>query len=214
MTDDEPKLETAEDCLRWFIMEVYEAYGKQGIHFKSLRDAETVLRLHGYIPDRCPIVFGQDAENKGETPMADERWKECKHHHHGCACREHTWEDRVAGLEAEVTRLSNLADHLEEESGQRDCAALEAEVERLGRICQSFIADPFGRAQASEAEVARLKAELERLRLTFLECAHCKGAMLISTQPPCCDNCTLDEEDVEEWEEAVLWRNHEGGTTK
>lgn len=36
--------------------------------------------------------------------MDDERW-ECKHHHHGCACREHAWEERVAGLEAEVARL-------------------------------------------------------------------------------------------------------------
>lgn len=63
----------------------------------------------------------------------------------------------------------------------------------------------------AKAEIARLKAELERLRLTFLECAHCKGAMLVSTEPPCCDNCTLDEEDVEDWEERVLWSKHEGG---
>jgi sigma54-dependent transcription regulator len=67
--------------------------------------------------------------------MTSEVWRECRHHHHGCACREHTWEERVAGLEAEVSRLSNLADHLEEESGQRDCAALEAEVARLQATC-------------------------------------------------------------------------------
>lgn len=60
-----------------------------------------------------------------------------------------------------------------------------------------------------EKEVTQLKEELERMRRTFLECAHCKCAMLVSTEPPCCNSCTLDEEDVEAWEKSVLGNKHD-----
>jgi Lar family restriction alleviation protein len=43
---------------------------------------------------------------------SDGRWRECRHHHHGCACREHDWEAQVATLAAE-------------------CAVLRAELRRL-----------------------------------------------------------------------------------
>lgn len=40
-------------------------------------------------------------------------------------------DDETERLRLEVRRLHDLVDHLEEETGRRDCAALEAEIGRL-----------------------------------------------------------------------------------
>jgi len=53
--------------------------------------------------------------------MTDERWKECKHHHHGCACREHIWELKVLILQDRLDACEKAKE------------ALQAEVERLGK---------------------------------------------------------------------------------
>ena len=53
--------------------------------------------------------------------MTDERWKECKHHHHGCACREHLWELKVLTLQDRLDACEKAKE------------ALQAEVERLER---------------------------------------------------------------------------------
>jgi FtsZ-binding cell division protein ZapB len=87
---------------------------------------------------------------------------------------------KVAELEARIEEMNELVDHVEEESGARDYAALEAEVERLkaATYCaycgERFELDdenasigahikmcPKHPMRAVEAEVERLKAEAE-----------------------------------------------------
>lgn len=98
--------------------------------------------------------------------MTDERWKECCHHHHGCACREHQWEEKVAKLEAEVFRLK----------GETYCAYCGARflldapdaTKRIGQHIAECLKHPMRIIEielgVSQAEVTLLKAEVERLK--------------------------------------------------
>jgi len=62
-------------------------------------------------------------------------------------------------FEAEVERMRNHADHIEEESGWRDCMALQAEVERL-------------RAHTWEQERAAIVAWLDEMITGYKEVEH------------------------------------------
>lgn len=116
--------------------------------------------------------------------MTDERWRECKHHHDGCACREHAWEDRVAGLEAEVFRLKgetycaycgkrflldapNATEHIGQhiaECPKHPMRIVEAERDAARAEVERLKGDRAGWAARSQEQFDRIGVALERVR--------------------------------------------------
>lgn len=54
--------------------------------------------------------------------------------------------------------------------------------------------------------------EVERLRRMFLECWHCKAALIEPESPPHCDDCGISDDELHEWD---AWRttDEKGGST-
>jgi hypothetical protein len=99
--------------------------------------------------------------------MIDERWKECKHHHDGCACREHAWAEQVARLKFELDVEKSNYECIKGEFNR--AVALAQEHCPKPVLGQAWLTDGIPllaeRAKRAEAEVARLKGE------TY--CAYC-----------------------------------------
>jgi hypothetical protein len=103
--------------------------------------------------------------------MADERWKECKHHHDGCACREHAWEEQVARLKFELDVEKSNYECLKGE-WNRAVALAQEHCPKPG-LGQAWLTDGIPllaeRAKRAEVEVERLKEELQAEKQSAME---------------------------------------------
>jgi hypothetical protein len=102
--------------------------------------------------------------------MADERWKECKHHYDGCACREHAWAEQVARLTAELAAAQTARQDL---FGSTYCVSCGAKFEEdkpdtKGRVIAHVMTCSKHPMRVIEAQrdaaltaVTQLKSELD-----------------------------------------------------
>lgn len=104
--------------------------------------------------------------------MDDERWKECKHHHDACSCREHAFEAEVQHLKGEWdkvhARLILTAQILIGEVGaEGPLNADEVAVQAVQRIRQL--------RGERDAAVQRHAALARRVKLAVNEWCSCGG---------------------------------------
>jgi hypothetical protein len=102
--------------------------------------------------------------------MADERWKQCKHHHDGCACREHAWAEQVERLTDELAAAQTARQDL---LGSTYCVSCGAKFEEdkpdtKGRVIAHVMTCPKHPMRVIEAQrdaaltaVTQLKFELD-----------------------------------------------------
>jgi hypothetical protein len=58
-------------------------------------------------------------------------------------------------------------------------------------------------ARCQVGDVRELVRRLRRLQVQYEQCAQCRCALEPSTDPPHCDDCNVDDEHLEIWDEAV-----------